>query len=97
MAEGDAVVNEPENSRYVLKRGDEVLGELVYEHRREGEIVFTHTGIEPDAQERGLGSALVRGALDQVRASSDERVAAECPFVVRFLETHEEYQDLTAR
>jgi len=31
MAESDVVVHEPDRSRYVLKRGDRVIGETYYD------------------------------------------------------------------
>jgi predicted GNAT family acetyltransferase len=97
MAENDVVVHEAENSRYVLKRGDQVLGATFYETGPRGEIVFTHTEVDPELGERGLGSQLIRGALDDVRTSTDAKVVATCPFVRRFLRTHPDYQDLTRR
>jgi predicted GNAT family acetyltransferase len=97
MAESDVVVHEPARSRYVLRRGDDELGFAAYETGERGEIVFTHTEIDPERQEKGLGSQLVRGALDDVRANSTARVVAKCPFVFKYISTHEEYQDLTSR
>jgi predicted GNAT family acetyltransferase len=97
MAETDVVVHAPERSRYLLMRGDQELGKALYESGPRGEIVFTHTEIDPEVQEKGLGSQLVRGALDDVRANSTARAVATCPFVFKFISTHEEYQDLTQR
>jgi predicted GNAT family acetyltransferase len=65
--------------------------------REDGGIVFTHTEVDPELQERGLGSMLIRGALDAVRVSTSVRIGATCPFVRRFLKEHPEYQDLTTR
>jgi len=97
MAENDVVAHEPDRSRYVLKRGERVIGETYYETGPRGEFVFTHTEIDEELQERGLGSQLIRGALDAVRTSTDARVVAKCPFVFKFIQTHAEYQDLTSR
>ena len=97
MAEGDVVVNDPENSRYRLMRGDEELGFTTYETGPHGEIVFLHTEIDEEKQEKGLGSQLVRGALDDVRANSTARVVAKCPFTFRYISEHDEYKDLTKR
>jgi len=91
----DVVVDDPENSRYILKRGDRVLGETVYE-LAERSIRFVHTGV-PDIGEKGLGSKLVAGALDDVRADGSRKVIAICPFVRGFIARHEEYQDLLLR
>jgi uncharacterized protein len=93
----DTVVHDESGSRFVLMRGDQELGFAAYETREDGGIVFTHTQVDQELQERGLGSALVKGALDQLRSSTDVRVGATCPFVRRYLAEHPEYEDLTSR
>jgi predicted GNAT family acetyltransferase len=93
----DTVVHDQAGSRFVLMRGDEELGETDYETRPDGGIVFTHTEIRPEIQERGLGSLLVRGALEQLRTLTDARVGATCPFVRRYLSERPEFSDLTSR
>lgn len=97
MAENDTVVHDREGSRFVLRRGDREIGETAYETRDDGGIVFVHTEVDQELQERGLGSTLVRGALEQLREETDVRVGATCPFVRRYLETHPEFADLTSR
>lgn len=52
--------------------------------RPRGEIVFLHTEIDEDKQEKGVGSQLVRGALDDVLANSTARVLASPRFHVPF-------------
>lgn len=93
----DTVVHDQAGSRFVLMRGDRELGFTEYVTREDGGIVFTHTEIDPELQERGLGSTLVRGALDDLRVSTTVRIRATCPFVRRFLAEHHEYEDLTLR
>ena len=93
----DTVVHDESGSRFVLTRGDQEIGEAGYETREDGGIVFTHTEVDQELQERGLGSILVGGALDQLRASTDVRIGATCPFVRKFLAEHPEYNDLTTR
>jgi predicted GNAT family acetyltransferase len=44
----------------------------------------------------GVGSALVAGALDDIR-SRGLRVVPLCPFVAAFIRRHSEYADLVAR
>ena len=66
-------------------------------YQREGDtIVFTHTHVPAALEGRGVGTKLIRAALDQVR---DEglRVIAQCPFVARFIERHPEYQGMLKR
>jgi predicted GNAT family acetyltransferase len=62
---------------------------------RDGRITFTHTEV-PDALEgRGIGSTLVKAALEDVRAQGLKVVPA-CAFVKHYIETHPEVQDLLA-
>ena len=96
MAETARVVHDPDRSRYVLMRDGRELGETQY-RLRDGVLTFVHTEIDPAVQEKGLGTMLVAGALDQVRSDREERVTATCRFVKHYLETHDETVDLTTR
>jgi len=42
---------------------------------------------------KGIGSRLIKGALDRVRAEG-LKVIAQCPFVKAFIEKHPDYADL---
>ena len=84
----------PEESRYEIRDGDRILGMAAYE-RRGDTTVFTHTAVDPDAGESGLGSKLVQSALDDVRDRGGS-VVAQCSFVRGWIERHEEYADLLA-
>jgi uncharacterized protein len=84
----------PEQNRYEIRDGDRVLGLAAYE-RRGDRMVFTHTEIDPDAGQDGLGSTLVRAALDDVRSKGGS-VVPQCPFVRGWIERHQDYADLVA-
>jgi predicted GNAT family acetyltransferase len=58
-----------------------------------GVITFTHTEIDKAYEGRGLGSILVRSALDTARARR-LGVRPECPFVRRWVSRHPDYVDL---
>jgi uncharacterized protein len=88
------VTDVPEDSRYEIRDGDRRLGLAAYA-RRGDQVVFTHTEVDPDAGQSGLGSTLVRAALDDVR-SKGGTVVAQCSFVRGWIERHPEYQDLVA-
>ena len=88
------VRNAPESHRYEIVDGDRVLGIAAYEHRGDT-LVFTHTEVDPDSGHEGVGSALVRGALDDVRAAG-QRIVPRCPFVKGWIDRHPEYTDLVA-
>jgi len=56
-------------------------------------ITFTHTEVPDELGGKGVGSRLVKGALDQVRARG-LKVVARCPFVKAYIEKHPDYGDL---
>jgi uncharacterized protein len=58
-----------------------------------GVITFIHTEVPPELGGKGVGSRLIKGALDQVRGR-DLKVIAECLFVKAYIEKHPEYADL---
>jgi predicted GNAT family acetyltransferase len=95
-ASGEPVVRDvPDKSRYEIREGNRVLGVAAYSRR--GDVTdFVHTEVFPDAGRSGVGSTLVRAALDDVRAGGG-RVIATCPFVRGWIERHAEYQDLLVR
>ena len=57
------------------------------------DITFEHTEVPPELGGKGIGSKLVQGALDQIRAEGT-RIAVECPFVKGWIAKHPEYNDL---
>jgi uncharacterized protein len=59
----------------------------------DGVITFIHTEVPPELGGRGIGSQLIKGALDQVR-SEGLKVIAQCPFVKAYIDKHPDYADL---
>ena len=88
------VVNRPAELAYRLYAGEREAGELRY-GMQGGRLVLYHTEVDRSLGRSGLGSALVRGALDDVRRRGLE-IVPQCPFVRRWLERHPEYADLVA-
>jgi predicted GNAT family acetyltransferase len=89
------VRNDPEENRYEIRDGDRVLGIAAYSHRGDT-LVFTHTEVDSDSGHSGLGSTLVRAALDDVRRQG-VKIVPQCPFVRGWIERHPDYADLVAR
>jgi len=79
------VVDEPAGSRFVIEQ-DGHVAELVY-RAEPGRLVLVHTGVPDELGGRGLGSQLVRAAVDR---AEDEglTIAPWCPFARRWLEEH---------
>jgi predicted GNAT family acetyltransferase len=90
------VIQNQELDRFELILDGELAGYTEY-RLSDTSITFTHTEILSREREHGLGSRLVRDALDQVRDHTDYRVVAVCPFVAKWISEHPDYQDLVAR
>ena len=82
----------PDAERYEIRDGDQLLGLAAYQ-RRGDTVVFLHTEVDPDSGRSGVGSTLVRAALDDVRARGGS-VVPRCSFVRGWIERHPEYGDL---
>ena len=89
------VVDAPERHRYEATSGGELAGFAEYTTTAEM-VVFTHTEVLPAHEGEGVGSTLVRYALDDVRARG-LRALAVCPFVLGWIRRHPEYADLEYR
>ena len=81
-----------DSERYEARVAGELAGIAEY-RRRDGRTVFTHTEVADAFEGKGVGSALARGALDDVRARG-ERAVPVCPFIAEWIERHPDYQDL---
>jgi predicted GNAT family acetyltransferase len=86
------VTDVSDRRRFEIAVGGAVLGFAEY-RRRPGVISFTHTEIDPARTGEGLGTLLVKAALDTARAEG-LTVLPYCPFVQGFIDRHREYLDL---
>src|SRR5215210_1393120 len=88
------VTDNPASSRFEAHLDGRVVAFSTY--RRIGDrVVFLHTETDEALEGRGVGSRLVREALDDVRRRR-LRVTAKCPFVRAWIERHADYADLLA-
>ncbi|MBW8484514.1 GNAT family N-acetyltransferase [Actinomadura parmotrematis] len=81
-------------NRYEIREDGALAGFAEYV-LRDGEIVFTHTEVDPSFEGKGVGGALARGALDDVR-TRDLAVVPQCPFIKSWIDKHPDYRDLVA-
>lgn len=56
---------------------------------------FNHTIVPPELSGRGLGTALVKFALDYAK-TQDKKVVPSCSFVASYINRRTEYQALLA-
>jgi predicted GNAT family acetyltransferase len=87
------VTNNAAERRYELALDGEVA--IAAYEKRGDTVVFTHTEVPAALEGKGVGSRLIKGALEDVRGKG-ERIVAECSFVAAYLERHPDQQDLVA-
>jgi hypothetical protein len=85
--------NNESGNRYEAYVDEEPAGFAAYE-LNDRLIVFTHTEVDDAYEGQGVGSALARGLLDDVRKEGNRKVVPLCPFIKSWIENHPEYQDL---
>ncbi len=78
--------------RYVLTLEGETAG-VAHFLPHGDQVVFTHTVVDDRFEGHGLGSTLVRHALDDTRARG-KRIVPVCPFVQAYLSRHHDWDDL---
>ena len=86
------IADAPERERYEAHLDGELAGVLEYMVKR-GRIALIHTEVSPEHEGRGVGSALVRFALDDARRR-ELQVIATCPYVQSYLTRHPEDDDI---
>jgi len=85
-----------EEERFEVAVDGELVGILDYRRdAQRGAVLLTHAEVAPHVGGRGIGSALVRGALDDLR-DRGEKIVPLCSFVRAFVRDNPEYQSLVA-
>lgn len=87
------VTHDVEHARYQARVDGVPAGVAVYQLTDEL-VVFTHTEVDPAFEGQGIGSALAKFALDDVRREGRRRVLPLCPFIRDWIGRHPDYADL---
>jgi predicted GNAT family acetyltransferase len=85
--------NNPRETRYEARIDGELAGFAEYQ-LTDRLVVFTHTEVDERFEGQGVGSALARAALDDVRADGSRQVLPLCAFIKGWIGKHPDYQDL---
>ena len=56
-------------------------------------MTLIHTEVPPQLEGKGLGSKIVKAALDSAREQG-MKIVPQCPFVAGYIERHPEYGEL---
>jgi uncharacterized protein len=85
------IVHNKELERFEVRLDSHIAG---LDYRMSGNtIIFTHTGVPPALEGRGIGSLLVKTGLEYARENK-LKVQTLCWFVNGYIQRHAEYQDL---
>jgi uncharacterized protein len=87
------IADQPEQQRYVAIQNGEVVAFAEYRPAASARM-FTHTEVSESLEGQGVGSALIRFALLDVRQKGINAVPM-CPFVAAYIKRHrDEFLDL---
>jgi len=94
MQEKITLVDNPLEQRYEF----DLDGDLaVIDYRREpGTVILTHTYVPPRHENRGYDTAMVRAALEDIRAKGLQ-VVPRCSFIAYYIRRHPQWQSLVRK
>ena len=90
------VKDESDAERYAVYEGDELQGWIVYD-RAGTTLRLLHAEVPQTKQSQGVGGRVVQAVLDDLAASTTDRIQPVCGFVVSWMRRHPEYAELTTR
>ncbi|OPH38685.1 Uncharacterised protein [Moraxella lacunata] len=88
------IIHNPATQRFEVTI-DGHTGFLSYEVIDGNTLNYNHTIVPKELGGRGLGTALVKHALDYAR-DNDKKVVPSCSFVASYIDRRDEYQSLLA-
>ena len=89
------IEHQPDQSRYVLKDGDTIVGEVDY-HQEGSALSLVRAEVPVELRGQGLGVPLVRGTLEAIRDTGGLQVVPVCPYIAKYMMKNTEFQDLRA-
>ncbi|HEX8633050.1 MAG TPA: GNAT family N-acetyltransferase [Pyrinomonadaceae bacterium] len=93
MKKDNAVTHNRQKRRFEMPLADGAEAFISYEETSRGVLTLAHTEVPEAYEGQGIGSAMVKGALEIVQAEH-LKIAPACPFVADYLRRHPEYQSL---
>lgn len=93
MSDEITVQDNPGQSRYEARIGGVLAGFTAYQ-LADDRITFVHTEVDTKFEGKGVGSAIARHALDDVRSRGSLTVVPQCPFIKAWIDRHPDYQSM---
>ena len=89
----DHITDNAALSRYELSLNGEVA--FITYRRSKSATILVHTEVPEALREHGVGSRLVKGVLELMRAEG-RKIAVVCHFIAGYIRKHPEYEGLLA-
>lgn len=86
------VTRDTSQNRYVLLVNGQTLGAAYY-REEDDRVIFTHTEVDSSLEGKGLGSKLVRGALDDAKGRG-KKIVPVCEFIAAYVGKHSEWDNV---
>lgn len=90
------VVKDEKNGVYEAIVGDTEIAGVPYDVASDGRIVLLGTSVYPQYRNQGVGTAMIRRVLDDVRTQG-KTITVLCPVVRTFIEHNPEYLELVVQ
>ncbi|HEX9929294.1 MAG TPA: GNAT family N-acetyltransferase [Pyrinomonadaceae bacterium] len=85
------VIDNKEKERFEIDLDGKTA--LIDYSEQNGVVAMTHTEVPQEFEGKGVGSKLVKGALDLVK-NENKRIRPLCTFVAAYIKRHPEYESL---
>lgn len=86
------ITDDADRHRYVATVDGQEAGFIVYYPTKTAQLMV-HTEVDDQYEGKGVASALVGGALDQIREAGGT-VVPLCPYIRKWIERHDGYDSL---
>lgn len=89
------LIDNKEKKQYEFHIG-EYMPKIEYIKSETGEIYLTHTEVPVALEGQGIGSQLIKKALEDIK-SQGLRLVPLCPFVAGYIQKHPEWRSIVMR
>ena len=93
LCPSEELVDNVARGRFELYRSGQLCGWLDYTHLKPNRYALQHTEVDESHRGEGVGAAMVRRVLDEIRARGGT-ITVICPFVAEFVAKTADYADL---
>lgn len=95
MNEDYELIDNKERNQYEFHVGEHIP-RIEYIRTKNDDIYLTHTEVPIELEGKGIGSSLVKKALEDIK-SQNLRLVPLCPFVATYIKRHPEWREIILR